>query len=148
MVRLAVVVVVVAVVGDKLVVCDVDCECSECNAEAGERALEAAAAAEGAGVPPGLAVWCQSVCGFHVALRRSHSRGWCWVQTYALAQGSFAGWPAAAANFWGSKPVRLGRGAIVMSVECQGARPGMCVSGRRRTDCVNVLNGAQSSGTC
>ena len=35
-----------------------------------------------------------------------------------------------------------------MSVECQGARPGVCVSGRRRTECVNVLNGAQSSGTC
>jgi hypothetical protein len=38
--------------------------------------------------------------------------------------------------------VRLGRGAIVMSVECQGARPGVCVARRRRTDCVNVLNGA------
>ena len=38
------------------------------------------------------------------------------IQTYALAHGSFAGWPAAAANFCGSKPVRLGRGAIMLSV--------------------------------
>jgi hypothetical protein len=50
------VVVVVAVVSDEFIVCDVDCECSECDAEAGERALEAVAGAEGTGVSPGLAV--------------------------------------------------------------------------------------------
>lgn len=53
MVLLAVVI-VVAVVGNEFVVCDVDCECSECDAEAGEGALEAVATAEGTGVPPGL----------------------------------------------------------------------------------------------
>ena len=60
MVLLAVVV-VVAVVGDEFIVCDVDCECSECDAEAGEGALEAVAGAEGTGVSPGLAV-SASVC--------------------------------------------------------------------------------------
>lgn len=60
MVLLAVVV-VVAVVGDEFIVCDVDCECSECDAEAGERALEAVAGAEGTGVSPGLAVLCVSM---------------------------------------------------------------------------------------
>jgi hypothetical protein len=56
LVVLLAVVVVVAVVGDEFIVCDVDCECSECDAEAGERALEAVAGAEGTGVSPGLAV--------------------------------------------------------------------------------------------
>lgn len=60
MVLLAVVV-VVAVVGNEFVVCDVDCECAECDAEAGERALEAVAAAEGTAVSPGLTVSYQYV---------------------------------------------------------------------------------------
>jgi hypothetical protein len=50
------VVIVVAVVGNEFVVCNVDCKCAECDAEAGEWALEAVAAAEGAGVSPGLTV--------------------------------------------------------------------------------------------
>lgn len=53
------VVVVVAVVGDKFIVCDVDRESSQCDAEARERALEAVAAAERSSVSPGLAVDCQ-----------------------------------------------------------------------------------------
>ena len=57
MVLLAVVI-VVAVVGNEFVVCDVDCECSEGDAEAREGALEAVAATEGAGVSPGLTVLC------------------------------------------------------------------------------------------
>jgi len=52
------VVIVVAVVGNEFVVCDVDCECSEGDAEARERALEAVAAAERSGVSPGLTMWC------------------------------------------------------------------------------------------
>jgi hypothetical protein len=84
---------VVAVVGDEFIVCDVDCECSECDAEAGERALEAVAGAEGTRVSPGLAV-SASVCCYDWSCSE-----YCRVQTYALAQGSLAGWPAAAANF-------------------------------------------------
>ena len=56
LVVLLAVVVVVAVVGNEFVVCDVDCEYSEGDAEAREGALEAVAAAEGTGVPPGLTV--------------------------------------------------------------------------------------------
>ena len=92
MVLLAVVI-VVAVVGDEFIVCDVDCECSECDAEAGERALEAVAGAEGTRVSPGLAVSASVSCYFWSCSRYYR------VQTYALAQGSLAGWPAAAANF-------------------------------------------------
>jgi len=62
LVVLLAVVVVVAVVGDEFIVCDVDCECSECDAEAGERALEAVAGAEGTRVSPGLAVFASVSC--------------------------------------------------------------------------------------
>jgi hypothetical protein len=93
LVVLLAVVVVVAVVGDEFIVCDVDCECSECDAEAGERALEAVAGAEGTRVSPGLAVSASVSCYFWSCSRYYR------VQTYALAQGSLAGWPAAAANF-------------------------------------------------
>ena len=53
-----VVVAVMSVVGNKFIVCDVDCESSQCDTEAGERALEAVGTAEGAGVSPGLAALC------------------------------------------------------------------------------------------
>jgi hypothetical protein len=52
------VVIMVAVVGNEFVVCNVDCECAESDAEAREGALEAVAAAEGAGVPPGFTMSC------------------------------------------------------------------------------------------
>lgn len=53
-----VVVAVMSVVGNKFIVCDVDCESSQCDTEAGERALEAVGTAEGAGVSPSLAALC------------------------------------------------------------------------------------------
>ena len=40
--------------------------------------------------------------------------------THYLAQGSFAEEPEAAASFWGSKPVRLGLGAIAKRVAMLG----------------------------
>lgn len=80
--------------------------CSECdgrNTETGERTLESVPSREGSSVSPSFtAINDQSVATSVLRFK-----------TYARAQGSFAGVPADAANFFGSKPVRLGRGAIV-----------------------------------
>ena len=60
------------------------------DTETRERALESVPAREGAGVSPGLAVGLRQ-------RERSGQRQVVW--TYYLAQGSFRGWPEAAANF-------------------------------------------------
>jgi hypothetical protein len=59
------------------------------NSETRERALESVPAREGTGVSPGLAVGLRQRENWMIAL----------VWTYYLAQGSFLGWPEAAANF-------------------------------------------------
>jgi hypothetical protein len=60
--------------------------------------------------------------------KEAHARVSSRTQTYALAHGSFVGWPAAAANFCGSKPVRLGRGAIVLSVWVVRGSDDICIA--------------------
>lgn len=50
------VVMLVRVVGDQLVVCDIDCESAGADEEAGEGASEAVRAGEGTGISPGLSV--------------------------------------------------------------------------------------------
>ena len=81
------------IIEEQLLSNEVSGECDGRYAEAGERALEAVAGAEGTRVSPGLTVSASVCCYLYRCSRRDR------VQTYALAQGSLAGWPAAAANF-------------------------------------------------
>ena len=71
-------------------VCEVASKGDSGDTETGEGALESVPAREGAGVSPGLAVGLRQ-------RERSGQRQVVW--TYYLAQGSFRGWPEAAANF-------------------------------------------------
>jgi hypothetical protein len=72
------------------------------DAEAGEGALEAVPSAEWSCVSPGLTV------GRSVSCRGSIGD---YKEAYYRAHGSPFAFPAAAANFLGSNPVREGRGA-------------------------------------
>ena len=80
-------------------------KCHRRNAQAWEAALEAVESCEGSGVSPRLTV---HLSQFHAANDQSIYKSY----THARAHGSFAGVPAAAANAFGSKPVRFARGAL------------------------------------
>jgi len=79
----------VVVFEEDSLVCEVASKGDSGDTETGEGALESVPAREGAGVSPGLAV----------RLRQRGVGAWWVVWTYYLAQGSFRGWPEAAANF-------------------------------------------------
>lgn len=88
-------------------VCEISSESDGSNSKTGERASESVEAGEWASVAPGLAA--------RIMLEKAKAEGGERWGTYYLAHGSFLGWPEAAANFWGSKPVILGRGAMESS---------------------------------
>jgi hypothetical protein len=91
---------VVVLLHEQVLVGAVSGESDSCNTQTGEGALESVPPAELPCVSPPLTIPnvsypCCVVC--------SQSEG-----TDALSQGSYRGWPAAAANFRGSKPVMFG----------------------------------------
>lgn len=93
------------ILDENSLVCEVTGKGNSRNSKTGEGALEAVPAGEWAGVSP-----CLTVGRRLEMVDRTKDR---WDATHYLAHGSFAGAPDEAANLEGSKPVRLGLGAIV-----------------------------------
>jgi len=93
------------ILDENSLVCEVTGKGDGRNSETREGALEAVPAGEWASVSPCLTVGRRSE-------RVDRTKGRSGV-THYLAHGSFAGAPDEAANLEGSKPVRLGLGAIV-----------------------------------
>lgn len=93
---------VVVVVQEKIFITAVHCKCHRRDAQAREAALESVPSREGARVSPCLTIFHTSFNATLAVLK---------METYALAHGSLAGDPDDAANAFGSKPVRFGRGA-------------------------------------
>jgi hypothetical protein len=91
---------VMVVFHEEVLVGAVSGESNSCNAQAGEGALESVPPAELSCVPPALTI----------PIVSTKFRAICTESGYtdALSQGSYRGWPAAAANFRGSKPVMFG----------------------------------------
>src|SRR4051812_14647434 len=80
-------------------------KCYRCDAQAWERILESIESTELSSVSPCLT-------SQTVSTSSSFTHSGAHVPTYFLAHGSFAGVPAAAANAFGSKPLRFPRGAL------------------------------------